>query len=50
MHLSLSSIKVEKFRVAESHIETLKILLEFKKAQEAFVKSPNFLRPGLNGK
>jgi len=50
MHLSLSSIKVEKFRLAEGHIETLKNLFDYKEAQEAFVKSPTFLKPGLNGK
>lgn len=50
MHLSLNSIKVEKFRQAESHLEVLKNLLEYKEAQEVFVNSPNFLAPGLNGK
>jgi hypothetical protein len=43
MHMSLSSIKVEKFRVAEGHLETMKALLEYKEAQEAFVSSVNFL-------
>lgn len=32
MHLSLNSIKIEKFRLAEAHLETLKTLLEFKEA------------------
>lgn len=32
MHLSLNSIKVEKFRQAESHLEILKNLLEYKEA------------------
>ena len=50
MHLSLSSIKIEKFRLAESHLETLKILLEFKEGQEAFVKATNFLTEGMSGK
>ena len=43
MHISLSSIKIEKFRQAEGHLETIKSLLEFKEGQEAFVNSPNFL-------
>lgn len=43
MHMSLSSIKVEKFRVAEMHLETIKALLEYKGGQEAFVNSANFL-------
>jgi len=43
MHMSLSSIKVEKFRVAEAHLETVKALLEYKEGQEAFVGSSNFL-------
>jgi Ubiquitin elongating factor core len=50
MHLNLTSIKVEKFRVAESQLESLKLLLDYKEAQQAFVKSLNFLLPGLNGK
>ena len=50
MHLSLSSIKIEKFRVAEAHLETLKTLFDYKEAQDVFVKSPNFLSQGLNGK
>jgi hypothetical protein len=32
MHLSLNSIKIEKFRQAESHLELLKILLDYKEA------------------
>ena len=32
MHLNLNSIKVEKFRVAESQLEMLKLLFEFKEA------------------
>lgn len=43
MHLSLNSIKIEKFRLAESHLETLKTLLDYKEAQDVFVNSPNFL-------
>jgi hypothetical protein len=43
MHLSLTSIHIEKMRLAESHLECIKQLLEFKEGQEAFVKSPNFL-------
>lgn len=30
MHLTLNSIKVEKFRVAESNLESLKMLLDYK--------------------
>jgi|LauGreDrversion4_2_1035121.scaffolds.fasta_scaffold176801_3 hypothetical protein len=50
MHLSLNSIKIEKFRLAEAHLETLKTLLDYKEAQDVFVRSPNFLPPGINGK
>ena len=50
MHLSLNSIKIEKFRIAEAHLETLKTLLDYKEGQEVFVSSSNFLAPGLNGK
>lgn len=50
MHLSLNSIKVEKFRLAEAHLETLKTLLDYKEAQSVFVSSPTFLSPNLNGK
>ena len=32
MHLNLNFIKVEKFRVAESQLEMLKLLFEFKEA------------------
>lgn len=39
MHLNLNSIKIEKFRVAEMQLEALKILFEFKEAQEVFVNS-----------
>ena len=50
MHLSLNSIKIEKFRIAEAHLETLKTLLDYKEGQDVFVGSSNFLAPGLNGK
>ena len=30
LHLSLSSIRIEKFREAEQHLEFLKVLLDFK--------------------
>jgi hypothetical protein len=50
MHLSLNSIKIEKFRQAEAHLETLKTLLDHKEAQEVFVSSPTFLSPHLSGK
>lgn len=50
MHLSLNSIKIEKFRQAESHIELLKTLLDYKDGQEAFIRSPNFLSQGMSGK
>ena len=50
MHLSLNSIKIEKFRTAECNLEILKILLDHKIAQEVFTKSPNFLSPNLSGK
>lgn len=40
MHINVNSIKVERFRLAESQIETIKSLLEFKEGQEAFVRSP----------
>jgi len=50
MHLSLNSIKVEKFRLAEAHLETLKTLLDYKEAQTVFVSSPSFLSPHLTGK
>lgn len=50
MHLSLNSIKIEKFRLAEAHLETLKTLLDHKEAQSVFVSSSTFLSPHLNGK
>ena len=50
MHLSLNSIKIEKFRTAEAHLETLKTLLDYKEGQDVFVGSTNFLAPGLTGK
>ena len=50
MHLSLNSIKIEKFRLAEAHLETLKTLLDYKEAQTVFVSSPNFFSPHLNGR
>lgn len=50
MHLSLNSIKIEKFRQAEGQLETIKLLFEYKEAQEAFVSSAVFLREGLTGK
>lgn len=50
MHLNLSSIKIEKFRVAEQQLELLKSLFDYKQAQDIFVQSPLFYRPHLTGK
>eukprot|EP00347_Sterkiella_histriomuscorum_P007831 403347399 len=50
MHLNLNSIKIEKFRVAESQLEMIKLLFTYKEAQEAFVNNPLFFRQGHNGK
>jgi hypothetical protein len=50
MFLSLNRINVEKFRTAESYAELTKSLFDFKEAQDIFVKSPLFMRQGLNGK
>ena len=50
MHLNLNSIKVEKFRLAEGYLEIIKNMFEHNECREAFVRSSNFLQPGLNGK
>jgi hypothetical protein len=49
LHLSLSTIKSDKFQVAESNSEFIKILLEFDGASEIFVNSPQFFLPNMNG-
>lgn len=50
MYLNLNSIKIEKLKYATDYIETTRILLEYKDAQDVFVNSRLFLKQGLNGK
>lgn len=49
MHLQLTNIRTETFVLADASLELIKSLLDYEGAAEAFVKSPQFLRKGLNG-
>jgi hypothetical protein len=50
MHLELSSIKADKFPIAESNLGILRALLDFDEgAAEVFVNSPDFYTTGMNG-